>query len=106
MAVTNWDETGRDPDALGAHLETLAGPEFRLTLTTNRGVKVYPHGLPQTLCTDHWRCRFPAAAEGAATPRAIAALLLRLADAGLDAVKTENLYTFDGVRGYSQAQGE
>jgi hypothetical protein len=28
------------------------------------------------------------------------------ADTGLHAVKTENLYTFDGERGYSQAQGE
>ena len=102
----NWDQDDRAPDALGARLEPLAGPEFRLALITNRGVKVYPNGLPQTLCTDHWRCRFPAAVEGAATPYAIAALLLRLADAGLDAVKTENLYTFDGVSGYSQAQGE
>jgi hypothetical protein len=97
---------GRRPHVLGRQLETLAGPEFTLSLVTNRGVKVYPQGLPQTLCTDHWRCRFPAATEGSATPRSIAALLLRLADAGLNAVKTENLYTFDGERGYSQAQGE
>ena len=102
----NWDELGRDANALGTTLETLAGRDFRLAMITNRGVKVYPQGMPQTLCTDHWRCRFPAATEDSATPQAIAALLLRLADAGLDAVKTENLYTFDGIRGYSQAQGE
>ncbi len=102
----NWDEAGRDPDMLGARLEALAAPEFTLALITNRGVKVYPQGYAQTLRTDHWRCRFPAAVEGSATPQAIAALLLRIAAAGLDAVKTENLYTFDGVRGYSQAQGE
>jgi isocitrate dehydrogenase len=102
----NWDEAGRDPQVLGRRLETLAGPEFRLALVTNRGVKVYPQGLRQTLCTDHWRCRFPAAAEGLATPQSIAALMLRLAGAGLDVVKTENLYTFDGEPGYSAAQGE
>ena len=101
----NWDESARKPDVLGARLAAVAGPEFGLSLITNRGVKIYPQGMSQTLCTDHWRCRFPAI-DGAATPRAIAALLVRLADAGLDAVKTENLYTFDGVRGYSQAQGE
>ena len=44
--------------------------------------------------------------DAGADPRAIAALLVRLAEAGLDAVKTENLYEFDRVRGYSQAQGE
>lgn len=102
----NWDESGRDPQTLGHLLEAAAGPEFQLRLITNRGVKVYPDGIAQTLCTDHWRCRFPAATDGSATPQAIAALLLRLADTGLDAVKTENLYTFDGERGYSQAQGE
>lgn len=102
----DWDRPGRDPAALGASLEAIAGPEFQLALVTNRGVKVYPDGLPQTLCTDHWRCRFQSRDAGRATPQAIAALLLRLAGAGLDAVKTENLYTFDGERGYSQAQGE
>jgi isocitrate dehydrogenase len=102
----NWDQANRNPDVLGALLEAQAAPEWRLALVTNRGVKVYPNGIKQTLCTDHWRCRFLAGQDGAATPQGIAALLLRLHAAGLDAVKTENLYTFDGVAGYSQAQGE
>lgn len=60
---------------------------------------------PHTLRTDHWRCRFPMAGTEA-EPEAISRLLLRIAGAGLDAVKTDNLYEFDGVRGYSYAQGE
>ena len=102
----NWDQHPRNPDALGRRLEAMAAPEWRLSLVTNRGVKVYPQGQAQTLCTDHWRCRFVASAPDSATPQAIAALLLRLHAGGLDAVKTENLYTFDGKPGYSQAQGE
>ena len=102
----HWDEAGRDADVLGARLAPLAGPEFRLALITNRGVKVYPQGLKQTTRTDHWRCRFIAAEGTTPTTQAICALLLRVAQAGFDAVKTENLYAFDGVRGYSQAQGE
>jgi isocitrate dehydrogenase len=101
----HWDVPGRDPEQLGRRLEALAGPEFRLALVTNRGVKVFPDGNPRTLCTDHWRCRFlldRADAKAAAIPR----LLARIVEAGLDAIKTENLYTFDGERGYSQAQGE
>ena len=101
----HWDESGRNPAVLGQRLEAVAGPDFGLSLITNRGVKVYPAGNRHTLCTDHWRCRFPMTDAGA-DPRAIAALLVRLAEAGLDAVKTENLYEFDRVRGYSQAQGE
>ncbi|MBP9077105.1 MAG: hypothetical protein KBG02_09615 [Haliscomenobacter sp.] len=33
-------------------------------------------------------------------------LLDRITDAGLEFIKTENLYQFDGVRGYSLGQGE
>ena len=99
----DWDEAGRAPVVLGERLQALAGPDFRLELVTNRGVKVYPGGNERTLCSDHWRCRFKATAG--VSPLAVAALLQRVAGAGLDAVKTENLYCFDGKPGYSQAQG-
>jgi isocitrate dehydrogenase len=33
-------------------------------------------------------------------------LLEKLAAAGVDFIKVENLYEFDGKRGYSLAQGE
>jgi isocitrate dehydrogenase len=101
----NWDEAGRDPKVLGERLQRLGLPGWRLIVITNRGVKVYPGGHAQTLRTDHWRCRF-LATGGTPTPVELTQLLLAIADAGLDAVKTENLYEFDGVRGYSQAQGE
>ncbi|MGB5208918.1 MAG: NADP-dependent isocitrate dehydrogenase [Gammaproteobacteria bacterium] len=101
----NWDESDRDATVLGRRLEAVASPGFELKLVTNRGVKVYPDGNPHTLRTDHWRCRFPMT-DRAAGPHDIYALLTRITDAGLDAVKTENLYEFDGIRGYSQAQGE
>jgi isocitrate dehydrogenase len=102
----HWDQADRTPGVLGGRLQGVAGPEFRLALITNRGVKVWPQGQPQTLCTDHWRCRFMAADGSTPSTRAVAALLLRIAEAGFDAVKTENLYRFGEERGYSQAQGE
>ena len=100
----NWDTATRDPNELGAALEALGGEDFRLALITNRGVKVYPNGNPQTLRTDHWRCRFPAKGE-TVDGQAISRLLMRIADAGFDAVKTENLYTFDGEPGYASVHG-
>lgn len=99
----HWDEDARDADVLGRRLQALGDASLRLRLITNRGVKVFPDGLKQTLCTDHWRCRF---VGERVRPTDVCALLARLANAGLDVVKTENLYAFDGVRGYSQAQGE
>jgi isocitrate dehydrogenase len=36
----------------------------------------------------------------------IIGLLIRIKDAGLDFIKTENLYDFNGEHGYSLGQGE
>lgn len=93
-------------DELGARVEQVAAPEFRLVMVTNRGVKVYPGGFPETFITDHWRCRFQAAEGQQVTPEGIRSLLARVDEAGLDWIKTENLYRFDGEVGYSLGQGQ
>jgi len=101
----DWDEAGRDPDVLGERLSAAAPDGLPLTLITNRGVKVYPDGMPETFRTDHWRCRFKTTAD--AVPYAtVLELLGNLDAAGLETIKTENLYTFDGQPGYSKGQGE
>ncbi len=92
------------PDVLGARVKTCSGGGLELTMIANRGVKVWPGGLPETFCTDHWRCRF--LAEDGVTSAQIIALLGRVAEAGLDFIKTEHLYTFDGEPGFSLGQGE
>lgn len=102
----DWDEAERDPNIIGKGLEALSGDGLRLKLITNRGVKVYPDGLEETFCTDHWRCRFVAENGESCTHGQISSLMLRVANAGYDFIKTEHLYTFDGERAYSLAQGE
>ncbi|WP_205478407.1 NADP-dependent isocitrate dehydrogenase [Sphingomonas arenae] len=94
-------------DALVQRVEAAAGnPLLRLQMITNRGVKVWPNGLPETSCTDHWRCRF-ICREGACFNRVMMLELLRhLHYAGVDFVKTEGLYTFDGEPGFSLGQGQ
>ena len=103
------------PDALAASIQAAAGDGLQLKLITNRGVKVWPEGFPETFCTDHWRCRFVGRdvdlSDGRATYTPIQyaevlALLNRMSAAGIDVIKTENLYLFDGVRGFSLGQGE
>lgn len=92
---------------LGGQLEKLAGPDCRLTMVSNRGVKVYPGGFEETFLSDSWRCRFfSAAKDKPLTHREICGLLQRIADAGLDFIKTESLCNFDGQRAYSLDQGE
>jgi isocitrate dehydrogenase len=102
----DWDEPGRDPEPLAARLQGIMGDTLKLTMITNRGTKVWPHGHSATFRTDHWRCRFMPHGDQSITPATIANVLMRCAYAGLDVVKTENLYTFDGVKGYSLGQGE
>ena len=92
---------------LGEKLALVAGEELRLTMISNRGVKVWPGGHSETFCSDHWRCRFISQTEGGAvTHDQIVQLLRRVAGAGFDFIKTENLCNFDGERGYSLDQGE
>ncbi|MFE8699644.1 NADP-dependent isocitrate dehydrogenase [Cytobacillus sp. FJAT-54145] len=92
------------PDELGQKLESLQGSAFKLAVITNRGVKVYPQGFPETFTTDHWRCRFQGN-EGV-TNADIIKLLSRIEEAGLDFIKIENLYKFNDELGYSLGQGQ
>ncbi len=94
-------------DELGESITRLNGDGIKLTMMSNRGVKVWPGGHAETFCSDHWRCRFLSELDGdpVSHPQIIA-LLKRFAGAGFDFIKTENLYNFDGERGYSLDQGE
>lgn len=95
------------PDELGKKIEKLAGPEFKLTMISNRGQKVYPEGFPETFTTDHWRCRFKKAEGGnALTHESIRKLLNRIEQSGHEWIKLENLYLLEGKRAYSLGQGE
>ncbi|MEZ5023895.1 MAG: hypothetical protein R2728_11665 [Chitinophagales bacterium] len=71
--------------------------------------------MKETYCTDHWRCRFVAKAAqtkleepvyDAVDYEQVVALLSKLYNNGFDVIKTENLYEFDGKRGFSFGQGE
>jgi isocitrate dehydrogenase len=100
------DWTKGTANDLGDSLSKLSGNGIKLEMMSNRGVKVWPGGHAETFCSDHWRCRFLAEADGGDVSHPqIISLLKRVADAGFDFIKTENLYNFDGERGYSLDQG-
>lgn len=94
----------RDAEKLGKALEQITHNGLHLTMITNRGVKVYPHGLPETFCTDHWRCRF----KGNGSPISyndIIELQKKITEAGYRIIKTENLCTIEGKEVFSAGQG-
>ncbi len=96
----------RDPDKLGAALRTFRTGNLELTMITNRGVKVWPEGNPATFCTDHWRCRFKSPDYAPSEYQQVLDLLFRINLSGFEVIKTENLYTFDGVPGFTLGQGQ
>jgi isocitrate dehydrogenase len=94
------------PDLLAEKLQAASEGCLELAMITNRGVKVWPQGLPETFLTDHWRCRFMAKPGKQPNKTMVAELQWRLAGLGVDFVKTEHLFTFDGVPGFSLGQGQ
>ena len=118
------DPTRRHAGGQGAHgrrsLHRLAGWEPRRDRCFDRRARRRGHeayddqqsrkeglrnGNPDTYWSDHWCCRFEA--DGASFGAEHVVRLLEAADrVGFDVVKTEGLYTFNGTRGYSLAQGE
>jgi isocitrate dehydrogenase len=100
----DWSEGSANE--LGTAISGLDEGDLKLAMISNRGVKVWPGGHAETFCSDHWRCRFaPQAPRLTINHDEIVSLLKRLGAAGYDSIKTENLYNFDGERGYSLDQG-
>jgi isocitrate dehydrogenase len=92
-----------DVNKLGEAVQRLNGDGLTLSLISNRGARVWPNGLSETLTTDHWRCRF--LGEGTISHNQITSLLQRVSASGFDFIKIENLYNFDGQAGYSSVSG-
>jgi isocitrate dehydrogenase len=96
-----------DANKLGETFKRVSGDDLELVVITNRGAKVWPEGLPDTFCTDHWRCRFLAPDHGATIEHdQVIELLRRVTNAGFDFIKIENLYNFNGKPSYSAVAGE
>jgi isocitrate dehydrogenase len=101
------DNDQLNPDQIAEKLRKLGDDAKYLAFISNRGLKVWPDGLPESFCTSHWRCRFKAHDLNVGLkPSDIWETMKVAGEMGFDVIKTENLYTFDGKRGYTDAQAE
>lgn len=98
--------TDGNADQLADKVKEINLNDLKLSMITNRGIKVWPEGFDETFCTDHWRCRFKPTDGETITSEHIVLLLKAAIGKGIDVIKTENLYTFDGVAAYSLGQGQ
>ena len=100
------DRRDGNPDHIAEIMNRFNVPGMKLIVIANRGTKVWPDGNPDTYWSDHWSCRFEAADGGVVTSEQVVALLQTAAKFEFDVIKTEGLFTFNGERGYSLAQGQ
>ena len=100
----HWSAGG--PDELARLMQLANSERFELSMITNRGIKVWPNGFEETFCTDHWRCRFLPTEGNKVQNSDIVMLLTNAVKSGIDVVKTENLYEFDGKPAFSLGQGQ
>ncbi len=100
----HWN--GYEANELAAKINQVDVFGVKLSMITNRGIKVWPEGFEETFCTDHWRCRFKPTNEAGVTKQQIIELLEKAEAHGIDTIKTENLYTFNGKQAYSLGQGQ
>ena len=101
----HWN--GTDANELATKIKLIENnSNLKLNIITNRGIKVWPDGFPETFCTDHWRCRFKHAEGQSLDYTEVIKLLQNITSKHVEIIKTENLYNFNGVPGYTAAQGQ
>ncbi|MGQ0528068.1 MAG: NADP-dependent isocitrate dehydrogenase [Alphaproteobacteria bacterium] len=99
----NWDGT---PDQLASKVMPCVNDNLQLQMISNRGTKVWPAGNPETFCSDNWRLRFIGKDGSTVKTSQIIGLMHRMNEADLNYTKSSVLHTFDGVPGFTVAQGE
>jgi isocitrate dehydrogenase len=100
----HWN--GTNPNELANKIKKIESNGIKLSMITNRGIKVWPDGFEETFCTDHWRCRFKPTDRPEIHKNNIVELLNNALTENIDTIKTENLYAFDGKAAYSLGQGQ
>jgi len=92
---------------LGWKIKALEGDGLELRTLSNKGLKAWPDMDTSGMhLTDQYRCRFRNMSGKPASHAAVVALVGRAQAQGLDFTKTENLYLFDGVPGFTLSQGQ
>ena len=100
----HWE--GNNADELAGIVSNISTGNIQLSMITNRGIKVWPEGFPETFCTDHWRCRFKPRNGNSISKQDIIQLMQNAVQQRIDIIKTENLYAFDGKPAFSLGQGQ
>jgi isocitrate dehydrogenase len=102
-------DTPLSPGTLAEEMQrACADTPFKLSLISNRGTQVWPSGSVYTECVDYYRVRFElkdGVTPGTFGQARCVALMDKIAES-FTVCSYELLRIFDGVKGYSLAQGQ
>lgn len=94
---------------LAGKLSKLHAP-LELITVNSRGLKIWPNSSIETPYLRHCCCRFQSSKDVKELKlikhEDIIDLMMKINKLGLDVIKTENLYTFDGSLGFTLSQGQ
>lgn len=99
----NWEKSTSD---LVTSVLACVPDGLELKMVSNRGTKVWPDGKEQTFCADNWRMRFMGKGGASVRTSTVIELLSNMNKADLNFTKTVMLNTYNGVAGFTVAQGE
>ncbi len=103
------DNAAMTPSEIGEKL-LLIKSQLKPIIITSRGLKIWPDCMIDSPYANHCSCRFQTSTDVNSLEKIshldILELLKQFDELGLDVIKTENLYTFDGKIGFSLAQGQ
>lgn len=94
------------PSLVGEKISQIQTESLKLSGISNRGLRVWPEGGNDTYCTDQWVCRYEPNPGETIDHSHLTELLDLMTEAGIDWIKTETLFTFDGKKGFTLGQGE
>lgn len=100
----HWDSSVEE---LATLLNSVDIPDIQLKFISNRGVRVWPTKLPETLCSDCWRCRFARKNKNQSLSyQKIIDLLQILTNKKIEVAQVQSLYLFDGQIGFTALPDE
>ena len=107
VGVDLFLESTLTSEELGKNLEALVeGTPMRLSVISNRGVKVYPNSEATPDLVDAWQCRFRHRDESTDVSDQEACDLLQRVGTKHPWSHIKKLFVLDGEEAYSKAQGE
>ena len=94
-------------EKLGKKLTDISSDALEVKMISCKGLKVWPNADVRMDVTDRYRCRFrPKDLNKVITQQDIADVMQKASAAGIDSLKTENLFMFDDQPGFVKSAGE